>query len=380
MFIRAAVVAIFIACSSGYVLGQVDPPKLDPAPSSGQQTVLIQEGVAQHDKGNFDAAIKLYEEALAENPNNVEALYEMGFSYWAKKDYRKSLEAAYKGAQYKSEMLGAFYMQIGNNLDILGEPKKSVEALKSGIKLLPRMAMLHLNLAVTYRNLGKVDDAKKFLKQAITLDPNHAGSHSVLSGIWYEGKYRTPALLAACRSLVLDPRSERATGALRIVKQVLGAGVTTGSADPNQINIFMDTGAKKDEGDFGAIDFALSLTKAASMTEKNKGKTPMQLLVGQFETFFAIMSEQSDKADRNKFTWQFYVPYFNELKEKKHVEAFVYHIMQSDRKEETLEWLAANKTRVGDFLAWSKFYKWPQSDETERREGFGAKDGPDGSK
>jgi predicted Zn-dependent protease len=228
-------------------------------------------------------------------------------------------------------------------------------------QLLPKMAMLHYNLAVTYRNMGQLDDARKAVKQAITINPNHPGSHAVLSGLWHEGRYRTPALLAACRFLVLEPRSERATGALRIVKEVMGAGVTTG-ANPNQINIFMDTSAKKDEGDFGAIDLALGLGKAASMTEKNKGKTEMQLLVGQFETFFAIMSEQSDRADPSKFTWKFYVPYFTEMKQKNYVEPLVYYITQTDGNEETLKWLAGNKARVGDFLTWSKLYTWPHPD------------------
>jgi Flp pilus assembly protein TadD len=364
MFTKAVLLAIIIVCSSAYAKGQVDPPALDPTPSTGQQIVLIQEGVAQHDRGNYDAAIKLYEEALGENPNNVEALYELAFSYSMKKDYRKSLEVAYKGAKYKSKMLPGFYMQIGNNLDQLGEPKKSVEVYKAGIKLLPKMAMLHYNLAVTYRNMGRLDDARKAVKQAISLDPNHAGSHVILSVIWHQGRYRTPALLAAARFLVLEPRSERSPGALRIVKEVMGGGVTTG-ANPNQITILMDPSAKKDEGDFGAIDLVLGLGKAASMTERNKGKTDMQLLVGQFETFFAIMSEQNDRADRSKFTWKFYVPYFTEMKQKNYVEPFVYYIAQIDGNEEAQKWLAGNKARVGDFLAWSKLYKWPQADESK---------------
>jgi tetratricopeptide (TPR) repeat protein len=378
MFTRAALLTIIIACSSAFAQAQVDPPKLQPSPSTGQQVVLIQEGVAQHDRGNYDAAIKLYEEALAENPHNVEALYEMSFSYSMKKDYQKSLDAAYKGARYKSDMLAAFYLLIGNNLDLMGDPKKSVEAYKSGIKLMPRMAMLHYNLAVTYRNMGKPDDARKAVKQAITIDPNHPGSHVLLSSLWYEGRYRTPALLAACRSLVLQPRSERSTGALRIVKEMMGAGVTT-NANTNNISITLDASAKKDEGDFGSIDLILALGKAASMTEKNKGKTPIQLLVGQFETFFAIMSERSDQKDRSKFTWKVYMPYFAEMKRRNFVEPFVYYITQSDGNEETLKWLASNKSRVGDFLAWSKFYKWPQADGTNGSEGFGPRDGPDGN-
>jgi len=361
MFTKAALLALIIVSSSAYAQGQVDPPVLDPTPSTGQQAVLIQEGVAEHDRGHYDAAIRMYEEALVQNPNNVEALYELAFSYSMKKDYRKSLEVAYQGAKYKSRMLAGFYMQIGNNLDLLGEPKQSVEVYKAGIKLLPKMAMLHYNLAVTYRNLGKLDDARKAVKEAIAIDPDHPGSHAVLSGLWYEGRYKTPALLAACRFLVLEPRSERAASALRIVKEVMAVGVTTG-ANPNQISILMDTYAKKDEGDFGTIDLVLGLGKAASMTEKNKGKTEMQLLVGQFETFFAIMSEQRDRADRSKFTWRIYAPYFTEMKQKNYVEPFVYYISQTDDDEEIRKWLAGNRARVGDFLAWSKLYKWPPAD------------------
>ena len=359
MFAKAALLTIVFFCSTA--MGQVDSPRLDPTPSTGQQSLLIREGVAQHDRGNYDAAIKRYEEVLAENPNNVEALYELAFAYSMKKDYRKSLEVAYKGAKYKSDMLPAFYMQIGNNLDLLGEPEKSVKVYKAGIKLRPNMAILHFNLAVTYRDMGKPDEARKSVKQALAIDPSHPGSHALLSGLWHKDGYKTPALLAACRFLVLEPGSRRASVLLQIVKEAMGAGVTTGE-NPNQINIFFDPSAKKDEGDFGAIDLALGLGKAASLTEKNKGKTEMQLLVGQFETFFAIMSEQSDGADRKKFTWKFYAPYFSEMKRKNYIEPFVYYVTQTDGNQETLKWLAANKARVGDFLAWSKMYKWPPVD------------------
>lgn len=361
MFTRAAIFTFILLCSTPFALGQIDPPKLVPTPSTGQQALLIQDGVAQHDRGNYDAAIRRYEEVLSENAHNVSALYELSFSYSMKNDYRKALELAYRGAQYRSDLLPAFYVQIGNNLDQLGEPEKSIKAYKAGIKLMPEMVMLHYNLAVTYRNMGKLDDARKTVKQAITVDPDHPGSHAVLASLWHEGRYKTPALFAASRFLVLEPRSQRATGLLKIVKEVMGGGVRQGE-DPTKITIFMDMSAKKDEGDFGSIDLILGIGKAASMTEKNKGKTEMQLLVGQFETFLAIMSEQSDKADRNKFTWKFYAPYFVEMKQKSYVEPFVYYITQSDGKEDTLKWLGANKARVGDFLAWSKLYKWPHAE------------------
>jgi tetratricopeptide (TPR) repeat protein len=357
MLKKAALLFLILAGSSLFTQGQVAPPKKTPSPSTGQQVVLIQEGVSQHDRGNYDAAIKLYEEALALNPDNVEALYELSFSYSQKKDYKKSLEISYRGAEYKSDMLPNFYMQIGNNLDLLGESAKSVEVYKSGIKLLPEMVLLRYNLAVTYSKMNKNDEARSVLKEAIAIDPNHPGSHALLSAIWQAGGYRTPALLAACRYLVLDPRSERATAVLQIVKEATQAGVKR-DTETNSITILMDSSAKKDEGDFGGIDLVLGLARAGSMNEKNKQKTEMQTLVGQFELLFGVLA-RNDRADRDKFTWKYYAPYFAELKQKNHVEPFVYYISQIDGNEETAKWLADNKNRVGDFLAWSKFYKWP---------------------
>jgi Tfp pilus assembly protein PilF len=360
MLKRTALLVFAIALSSVYTLGQVDTPKFDPAPSTEKQAALIKEGIALHDQGNYDAAIARYEEVLKENPNNIEAIYEMSFSYAMKKDYRKSIEIAYKGTQYKSKLLTAFYLQIGNNLDQSGEPKKAVEVYKAAIKLQPQDALLHYNLAITYNNLSKPDDARKTVKQAITLNPAHPSSHLFLSTLWYQGGYRTPALLAACRFLVLEPRSQRTAIALKIVQEVMGGGVTAGK-NPNEINIFVDMSAKKDEGDFGAVDLVLGLGKAASMTKENKDKTEMQLLVEQFDTLFAIMSEQNDKADKNTFTWKFYVPYFSEMKKKNYVEPFVYYVNQSSGNEEVRNWLNNNKARVSEFLVWSKSYPWPKA-------------------
>lgn len=358
MLKRIVLLVFAVALLSTHALGQVDPPKLDPTPSTEKQAALIKEGVALHDQGKYDAAISKYEEALKENPANVEALYEMSFSYAMKQDYRKSLDVASKGAQYRSRLLPAFYIQIGNNLDNLGETAKSIEVYKAGIKLSPQAAMLYYNLAVAYSNQNKLDDARKTLKQAIAYNPNHPSSHLFLSSIWRQGGYKVPALLSACRFLVLEPGSGRAVAALKIVHEIMGGNVTVGK-NPNEINVLLDMSAKKDEGDFGAVDLILGIGKAAGMTEKNKNKTEMQLLAEQFDTLFAILSEQSDKS---KFTGKFYVPYFGEMKRKNFVEPFVYYVNQSSSNAEVKTWLTNNKARVNEFLAWSKSYPWPKAE------------------
>ena len=339
---------------------KLEPPKLQPTPSTASQRQLIDEGVKLHDQGNYDAAISRYEQVLRENPANVEALYEMSFSYYLKKDCQKSLEMAYKAAQYKSDLLGVIYGGIGNCQDDMGKPQEAIETYKAGIKLLPANFLLHYNLGLTYVRSRQLEDARAILKKSASLNPDHASSHNLLSIVFDKGNYKTPALLAACRFLILEPTSKRSDVALQLVQKVMQGGVSP-AKDGNNIRILVDSSPQdKDEGDFSTLEMTMGLIRAGNYIEKNKDKSETQLLVSNFNSLFGILSELSAKAHRSKFTWKYYVPYFEEMKKQGHTEAFVYYINQQGNKTGVGDWLKQNQGKVSDFLAWSKGYKWPQ--------------------
>jgi tetratricopeptide (TPR) repeat protein len=359
--LRKLPVAVFVALLLvSLAAGQkLEPPKLDSTPLTPKQKQLVREGVALHERRDYDGAISRYEEVLKENPGNADTLYEMAYAYSMKKNYSKSLEYAYKAAQYRSEVLPLIYTLIGNTLDETGNAKKAVEAYKVGIKELPASYMLHYNLAVTYNRMGQFNDARAEAKKSAALNPKHPSSHFLLSTLFYKGGYPTPALLSACRFLILEPNSGRSGTALQVVQRVIQGGVSQGK-NPNEINIAIDPSPKKDEGDFSSIEMFMGLSKAASLTEKNKGKTEMQLLVGNFESLFTMLEESEAKADRSKFAWGYYVPYFLELKRRGLVEPFVYIIYLASNNPEVRGWLQQNGNRVREFLAWSNSYQWPQ--------------------
>lgn len=344
-------------CCAGATARQLPEPKLAPQPSTAAQTAAIREGVALHDRGDFDGAIRKYEAVLAENPANIIALYELSYAYSVKKDYKKALEVALRGAGYKSEQLAGFYLLAGNNLDLLGEPDRAIEIYKKALKQFPDSGLLHYNLALTYRNKGKPDEAKKSLKTGLAVAPDHASSHLMLAAIFHQGGYKTPTLLAAARFLVLEPASQRSPAAIKLLREVLGGTASEGK-NPNEINVFLNSNSKKDEGDFGGVDTALALSAALALTEKEKGKTETQRLVSQLETVFAILAERNGQK-QSTFVEKYYVPYFIELKRRGHVEAFVYHALQSSGLPGVREWAQSNSGRVMQFLLWSKSYQWP---------------------
>jgi tetratricopeptide (TPR) repeat protein len=364
---QAALLSLVLTlCSAGAAAAQQIPdPKLTPEPASEKQTAAVREGVALHDRGDFDGAIRRYESVLAENPSNVLALYEMSYAYTEKKDYRKALEVAMRGAQYHSEQLDGFYVLMGNNLDLLGETTKAIEVYKKGLKLFPGAGALQFNLAVAYKNAGKLDDARKTLKDGLVANPQHASSHLLLAVIFFNTGYKAPAFFAAARFLTLEPSSQRSPLAARIVSEVLGSGAAPGK-NPGEISITLDYNPKKDEGDFTTLDtiFGLSAAIAFRDAEKDKGKTEAQKVVAQMQTVLTVLGEQAEKKKQSTFTFQYYVPYFIEMKRKGHVEAFVYHALQSSGLPGAREWVGANGGRVMQFLIWSKGYHWPENVKT----------------
>jgi tetratricopeptide (TPR) repeat protein len=271
--ITAALVLVLLAASVG-VSQKLELPKLEPTPATDSQKLLIREGVALHDQGDYDGAIKRYEQVLRDNPGNVQALYEMSFSYFARKDYQKSLEVGYKAAQYKSDFIADIYVQIGSCFDEMGNPAKAIEAYQLGLKLNPTSPLLEYNPGITYVRTGKLEEARAAAKRAATLDPDHHSNQLLLSSLFDKSGYRIPALLAACRFLILEPASNRSDTALRLVRKIMQAGVSPGK-NANETNIFVQTGQKKDEGDFESVELFMGLMKAADLTEKNQDKSEM---------------------------------------------------------------------------------------------------------
>ncbi|MBX7220475.1 MAG: tetratricopeptide repeat protein [Blastocatellia bacterium] len=341
------------------VLADILPtPKLTPQPATEQQSKLLLEGKKLHDEGQFELAIAKYEAVLKENADNVTAIYEMAFSYAGKKEYAKSQELALKAAQYKTDILPDVYILVGNNFDALGDYEKAVKVYQAGIKSFPDTGRLYFNLGIAYHNHGKIDDARKTLKQAVVAEPGHLTSHLVLGQIYYYNEYPIPALLALSRFLAAEPLSKRSPIALQLVEKILTQGLQKGQK-PDEFTILFNPNEKKDEGDFTTESTMLSLLAAANTTEEERGKTELQHLTHQLSTLFVSMGEGKKKKAAG-FGALYYAPFFVELAQHKFADAFAYVVFQRKNPAEAKKWLDANQNTVKEMRQWMAAYKWPK--------------------
>ena len=336
--------------------------------SYGQNKVdaekLVNEGIAYHDKGDYDGAIFRYDKALILDKDNFLALSEKAYSLLMSKKNEEAIKCCEKAIEThpEEEGLRMVYVTYGNALDGLNKTDKSIEGYDEGIKDFPDFYLLHFNKGITLWSVKKYDDALLCFQMSAKLNPKHAGSHNAIARISKIKDIRIPALLAYCRFFSLEPESDRAKQNLEIVKSIMKANVEkTGNKSINiNINSNMlgevSANGKQKENNFSVTDMILSMETAMDFDEKNNNKTEVEQFIRKFNTICSSLKES--KKENHGFFWDYYAPYFIEMKDKKLVEAFSYVAFASSATPDVSKWLESNKEEVEKFLEWSKSFKF----------------------
>jgi Tfp pilus assembly protein PilF len=362
----AFVTAILLLIAPPAVRAQDRPaqPTRVPAETTPAQEETLRAGVELHDQEKFDEAIARYQAVLAENPSNVTALFELAYSYLAKKDYARVLETARQGAEYKSELLPMFYDVMASALDSQGEPQQAIEMYRRGIALAPDASQLYYNMAVTYReSLNQQDEARGALEQAATLEPMHPGVQLLLGQVFQSSGYTAPAFLALSKYLVLDPRGAQSLNGYGLWRALLKGNGTPSSDMPSGDRAMRPptpapASSKADEGDFSAFESQLGPTRAAFMLRMEDGTPEIQALVVQVDTLIGTLPARASGPAAQSFVNVHYVPFFRALQQRRYVEPFVYWVSQRAPVPGVTEWLQANQARVREFVEWASNYDW----------------------
>jgi tetratricopeptide (TPR) repeat protein len=352
-FILALVSCLcLIGCAS-----TIDIPKAEktPSASSQEESSDIEHGIALNDNGNYSGAISIYEQTLAKDPDNVEALYEIALSHLRNNNFSKCLEYSLKGLEYKSQLRCILCVLAGSALDDLGKPKDAIAFYKKGIKENPDIYITYFNLAITYFKLGEMEDSEENFIKSIKLNPNYSSNYFQLAQLYtHQGKQLQP-LFCLCRFLTLEPNTDRSKMALRSLEDIMDNGVTKNGATV-EINISSLLDSKSP---YTVLELFLK-SKTALRTEENNANKPQdELRIQNLNDLFGLLAEDKDKhPDYNDFTSKYLFPYFAEAYKTIHSESLLYYIFQNGNAPATLNWLTKNKTKVDNAVKWDAGYKW----------------------
>jgi Flp pilus assembly protein TadD len=167
--------------------GSGGPSKEDVAKSAAVKKAF-DEGVALSRTGDNDGAVAKFNEAIAVMPTCFDCFYNLGYAQSQKKDWPKSEEAFKKAIDLKPD-----YIEAYNGLAQVYNAQKKFDEAQAASQKAAELAMANgaaggaggvdalYNVGVTAWNAGKAEEAKKAFEEALKLDPKHANSHYQLA-------------------------------------------------------------------------------------------------------------------------------------------------------------------------------------------------------
>ena len=145
------------------------------------------QGVQQFQQGQPQAAIQNFEKALADNPSNPDAFYNLGAAYHymgkQKPDPRmlQESEALYNRCLDLSPDHVACHRALAVLLVDTNRPQSAFTLLERWSARNPQMADARIEMARLSEEFGETDRAKQYLTDAIDVDPNNARAWSALA-------------------------------------------------------------------------------------------------------------------------------------------------------------------------------------------------------
>lgn len=318
--------------------------------SQSNAELHIQKGIALYDEGNLDLAIQEFEQALALNPKNPAANYELALTYLAQKKLDKAIDYCDRVIKAKAApaLKAQAYCNKGSALDMQGKPDEAIAAFKKAIKTQPDYQLSYYNLGLTYYNTKNYTGAEEMLIKAVQLNPHHPSSHLLLGYTKQAQNLRVQSLLALYNFLLLEPSSERAATAFNEVQQMHQKGVQ--QREGGGLNITVGLPQKGDNG-FSSAELMLSMSQVTNAEIKKQiDVTPDQLFYNNTKALFSVLSEL--KKDHKDFWWTYYVGFYADLAASDNMEAFSYYISQSNADEHTARWLQENEAKIDRLADW----------------------------
>jgi tetratricopeptide (TPR) repeat protein len=289
----------------------------------------IKEGIRLNSEKNYSAAIEKYKEALASEPDNAQANYQLAFSLNASGKGTEAIPYLNKVIKTGGDLTGPAYELMGSIYDTAHQPQQAIDAYQQGIKLKPGYQPLYFNLGIAYFRAQKYAEAELAAIEAIKLDPKHANSQRLYGLVTFHQNKRVPALMGLCSFLLLDPEGPRADEAYTNLQSLLkGGDLKAGKADAE----------------------TLLLNKTLSTAIATSGGQ----LESQLKNIFTAVGKLGEKTGKQTFFWNYYAAFFYKLSQSPHFSTAVKLISLSADKTAGAQWLQNNadqRKALNDWMA-----------------------------
>lgn len=167
--------------------------------------------------GDYEGAVSAYREALQRNPENTNALTNLGVTLIRQKLYDEAQVHLAKAAELRPNDPVAL-RNLGDVLVHLGRRAEAIAAYRRTLRLDPGITEARTNLATLLLMMGHLDEAVAEYTEGVRRDPENAFAHYCLARALARQKDDKGAIAAYRRAIALKPDyAEALAGLARVL-------------------------------------------------------------------------------------------------------------------------------------------------------------------
>ncbi|GEM_PF-617354 len=140
-------------------------------------------GQALLESGLLEEAIDAFDEAIARDPDDVEAHYGRGVGLGSLGDYEAAM-AEFRFVTSCNPTAAVPHFMVGNCLRMLGRLEDAIEAIQKGLDMDPENGHAVYNLGLVYSDCGRLEEAVIAFRTAFELQPDFGMAVYELGKAW----------------------------------------------------------------------------------------------------------------------------------------------------------------------------------------------------
>lgn len=147
-----------------------------PTDKSSQIDSLFNEALHYHQQEMFDAASKIYQEIISQEPKHADAHHLLATILVQQGDFTAALTHM-KAALAVKPAEAIFHNTIGNIYKSLNQPSEAIQSYQQALQQDANLAEVHNNLATILMQQGDVNAAIRHYAMAVNLQPAYSDAH-----------------------------------------------------------------------------------------------------------------------------------------------------------------------------------------------------------
>ncbi|MCS5612875.1 MAG: tetratricopeptide repeat protein [Candidatus Poribacteria bacterium] len=179
-------------------------------------TTKLQQAVTYHQTGQLSEAEKLYQQVLADDPQNADAFHLLGIIAYQRNKYQLAIDLITQAIATDPNQ-APFFNNLGNALQNQGKLEESVQAYQKALQIQPDYAEAYYNFGNVLHKHGKLDASVQAYQKALQIQPDYAKAYNNFGNVLHHQGKLEESVQVYQKALQIQPDYAEAYSNLGVV-------------------------------------------------------------------------------------------------------------------------------------------------------------------